>query len=97
MRRLMFHCWAIDRTVFVTQYRTGPAGKKANMNDITRGMNMNTLAWTGSGGAGFSLYWVNIAAAMMAGRTNRGSRADRSWIQNAKGAWRISTLSSRTQ
>ena len=39
---------------------------------------------------------MNIAPAMMAGRMNSGSRADRSWIQKANGACRISTLSSST-
>ena len=61
------------------------------------GMIMKTFACTGSGGAGLSLYCTNIATAMIAGRMNSGSREDRSWIQNANGAWRISTLSSSTQ
>src|SRR5689334_2689059 len=47
MRRLMFHCWAIDSTVFVTQYSTRPDGKNANMTDIANGMIMNTFCWTG--------------------------------------------------
>ena len=83
--------------MFVTQYSTSPAGKNANVADMASGMIMKTFACTGSGGAGFNLYCTNIAAAMIAGRMNSGSREDRSWIQNANGAWRISTLSSSTQ
>src|ERR1700761_4817990 len=97
MRLLIFHCCAIDKMVFVTQYSTNPAGKNANMNDMTRGMNMKTFACTGSADGGFSLYCTNMATAMMAGSTKNGSREDRSWIQNANGPCRISTLSSRTQ
>ena len=97
MRRLMFHCCAIDSTVLVTQYSTSPAGKNAKVTDMASGMIMNTFCCTGSPACGLSLYCTNIAAAMIAGSMKNGSRDDRSWIQNMNGAWRISTLSSSTQ
>ena len=97
MRRLMFHCCAIESSVFVTQYSTRPAGKNAKITDMTSGMIMKTFAWIGSGGGGLSLNCTNIAPAMITGRMKNGSLADRSLIQPRNGAWRISTLSSSTQ
>src|SRR5688572_14224758 len=93
--RLIFHCWAIDRTVLVSQYSTRPAGNHMNMKVMITGMNANTFACTGSGGVGFNLYCANIATPISTGSTKYGSRDERSWIQPMNGAWRISTLSSR--
>ncbi|MDT4826724.1 hypothetical protein FQZ97_600420 [compost metagenome] len=56
-----------------------------------------TLAWTGSGGVGFSLICRNMVAIMMAGRMKNGSRIDRSCTHRIHGAPRISTLASSTQ
>jgi hypothetical protein len=93
----MFHCWAIDSTVFVIQYSTRPAGNHAIITVMITGMNANTFAWIGSGGCGFSLNWPNIATPISTGSTKYGSREDRSVIHPRNGAWRISTLSSSTQ
>src|SRR3569832_2374345 len=62
------HCWVMDRMLLTTQYSTSPAGKKKNMTEKMIGMNIITLAWTGSGGVGFSLVCTNIETAMMTGR-----------------------------
>ncbi|MNY36984.1 hypothetical protein D3C86_1715120 [compost metagenome] len=56
-----------------------------------------TFACIGSGGVGFNCCWMNMVAPMMIGRMKNGSLIDRSVIHSMNGAWRISTLSSRTQ
>src|SRR5688572_13032141 len=95
--RLIFHCWAIESAVFVSQYSTSPDGNHMNIAVMITGMKPNTFAWIGSGGVGFSLNCAYIAAPISSGRMKYGSRADRSWIQPKNGACRISTLSSSTQ
>ena len=45
--RLIIHCWAIDRMLFVSQYNTRPAGKKKNMMPKPIGMIHMILAWIG--------------------------------------------------
>src|SRR5215510_11967767 len=79
--RLIFHCCRIVSSVFVSQYSTSPVGNHMNMKVITTGMKANTFAWTGSGGAGFSLYCRNIATPIRIGRMKYGSREEMSWIQ----------------
>ena len=54
IRRVMTHCWLIDRVLLTTQYNTSPAGKKANMAVNTTGNIIIILACIGSGGAGLS-------------------------------------------
>ena len=59
---ITYHCCASESTWLTTQYSTRPAGKKKNITPKISGMNIITLAWTGSGGVGFSLYWIHIRA-----------------------------------
>ena len=68
MRRLMFHCCAIDSSVLVTQYNTRPDGKNAKVTDMTSGRIMNILACSSSAGLGCKRYCRNMAPAMMMGR-----------------------------
>src|SRR3982750_1993325 len=95
--RLITHCCAIDRMLFVSQYSTSPAGKKKNMTENTSGMIHIIFAWTGSGGVGLSQTWNTLVAVISKGRMKYGSLADKSVIQPIHGAWRISTLDSSTQ
>src|SRR4030095_10250688 len=61
------------------------------------GMSAMTLAWTGSGGVGLSLYWTIIVTTMTTGSTNQGSGVARSCTQKIHGALRVSTLATSTQ
>src|SRR5262245_17275823 len=94
---LIRYCWAIDRMLLTSQYSTRPAGKKKNITLKASGMIHIILACTGSGGVGFSQVWTSDDSVIRIGSTNSGSFADRSVIQPIHGAWRISTLDSRTQ
>ena len=58
----------MDSRLFVTQYKTKPAGKKKNMIEKTIGMYIITFAWIGSGGVGFNLVCTNIEIAIMIGK-----------------------------
>ena len=95
---LMRHCWAIDSTELVSQYSTRPAGKKAKNPGEHHRHDLHHLG----------LHRIRRRRVQRcAGRTwpppsagagrRYGSRDDRSVIQSANGAWRISTLSSSTQ
>ena len=62
-------------------------------------MNFITISWVGSalGGVGFNFVVRNMSKAMIKGRTKKGSGADRSVSQKAKGACLSSRLSLRTK
>src|SRR4030095_3442551 len=77
---LITHCCAMDRTLFVSQYRTRPAGKKKNITENASGMIHIIFACTGSGGAGFSHTWNRLVAVISSGRMKYGSLAERSVI-----------------
>ncbi len=89
--RVMYHCWAIDRTLLTTQYSTRPAGTRGRTTVKTIGIIFIILACIGSGGVGLRSCWTNMVAPMMIGSTKYGSLIDRSMIQPSHGAWRIST------
>src|SRR5471032_1783602 len=95
--RVMYHCWAIDRQLFTTQYSTRPAGNHRKKKVKMIGIIFMTFACIGSGGVGFRRCWMNMVAPMMIGRIKNGSLIDRSVIHSRNGAWRISTLSRSTQ
>src|SRR5688572_11606030 len=97
MARVICHCWAIDKTLLTSQYRTRPAGKKKKNMLKAIGMIFMILACTGSGGSGFRYVWKIMVAPMSMGSTKYGSGADKSLIHNAKGACLNSTLASSTQ
>src|SRR5690625_4386792 len=97
MRRLIICCWAMDKALFTTQYKTKPAGKKNIIPPKTKGMIIMTRACRGSGGVGFSLICRNMVAIMMAGKIKYGSGAAKFLIQRIQGAPRISTLPNKTQ
>src|SRR4051812_30294733 len=97
IRTLISHCCAIDRTLFVIQYSTRPAGKKKNITEKASGMIHIILACIGSGGTGFSAVCSIDVSVISAGRMKNGSGADRSWIQPIQGALRISIDDNRTQ
>ncbi len=63
------------------------------------GMNFITIICVGSalGGVGFNFVVKNMSKAMTKGRTKKGSGADRSVNQKAKGACLNSKLSLRTK
>ena len=52
---IISHCWPMLNKLLIVQYITKPAGKVANRNVNITGIHANILAWTGSGGVGFSL------------------------------------------
>ena len=54
--------------LFIVQYITRPAGKVANKKVNITGIQANILAWTGSGGVGFSLNWRNIVIPITMGQ-----------------------------
>src|SRR5471032_212698 len=91
------YCWAIDSTLFTTQYSTRPDGKKKNMTENASGMNNIIFACIGSAGAGFSLVVMYIEIAYSTGRMYQGSGAARLVIQPIHGAPRISTDACSTQ
>src|SRR4051812_24162220 len=97
IRTLISHCCAIDRTLFVIQYSTRPAGKKKNITENTSGISHIILACIGSGGTGFSAVCSSVVKVMIAGRMKYGSCTDRSRIHRIQGAPRISTDDSSTQ
>ena len=81
MAPLICHCCAIESTLFTSQYRTSPAGKKKKKMLNAIGMIFITFACTGSGGSGFNLVWIIIEAPINTGRMYHGSIDDRSVIQ----------------
>src|SRR5688500_14036216 len=87
----------MDNTLFTNQYSTSPAGKKKKNTLKTTGMIFITLACTGSGGSGLSRVCMIMVAPISKGNINHGSGLARSVIHNVKGAWRNSTLASKTQ
>src|SRR3990167_4839722 len=52
--RVMYHCWAIDKTLLTTQYSTRPAGNQRKKKAKMIGISFSTLACIGSGGVGLS-------------------------------------------
>src|SRR5690606_1755962 len=94
--RVMYHCWAMDRTLLTTQYSTRPAGNQRKKKVKMIGISFITLACMGSGGVGFRRIWMNMVAPMMIGRRKYGSLIDRSVSQLCHVTLRISTLSSST-
>src|ERR1700712_2400170 len=94
-RLLITYCCAIDRILFVSQYKTKPAGNTKNMTEKASGMIHIILAWTGSGGVGLSQVCKRLVSVISTGRMKYGSLAERSVIQPNHGAPRISTVESR--
>lgn len=84
---------------FISQYKTRPAGKKANITPNIRGMNLNIFACIGSipAGCGCSICMAHIAPILRIGSINKGSLEDKSVIQIKKGAYLSSTVSIKTQ
>ena len=97
MDLVMTHCWAIDRILLMTQYRTNPAGNHKKKKVKATGIYFIIFACIGSGGVGFNDVWMYIDAPISSGKMKYGSFTLKSLIQSTKGACLSSTDSRRTQ
>ena len=73
MNFVMTHCWAIDRILLMTQYRTNPAGNHKKKKVKATGIYFIIFACIGSGGVGFNDVWMYIETPISSGKMKYGS------------------------
>ena len=67
--RVIAHCWAMDRTLLTSQYKTRPDGNQRKKMVNINGNAIMIFCCIGSKGAGFSSCWPNMEAPIRIGST----------------------------